>query len=111
MIRTGMRYRIRHEGPGSLHIALDRSRLSKQEADILYYALIEKRDVLKVSVYPRVGEAVIRYRRDREALLTSLDTLSLQDAEAVRIPGVSARQTNEEYKEKIISMLLRRGMK
>ena len=111
MIRTGMRYRIRHEGPGSLHIALDRSRLSKQEADILYYALIEKRDVLKVSVYPRVGEAVIRYRRDREALLTSLDTLSLQDTEAVRIPGVSARQTNEEYKEKIISMLLRRGMK
>ena len=102
-----MRYRIKHEGPGSLHIALDRSRLSKQEADVLYYGLIEQRDVLKVSVYPRVGEAVIRYRREREALLNRLDTLSLNDTESVRIPGVSGRQTNEEYKEKIISMLLR----
>jgi len=106
-----MRYRIVHEGPGRLHIALDRVRLSSKEADILYYALIERRDVVKVQVYPRTGEAVVRYRREREELLAVLDTLSLRDEEAVRLPAVSARATNEEYREKIISMLLRRGLK
>ncbi len=106
-----MRYSVKHEGPGSLHIDLARTCLTDQEADILYYALMERRNVLKVTIYPRSGEAVIRYRREREELLDFLDNLSLRDTEAVKLPGVSARKTNEEYKEKIITMLLRRGLK
>ena len=106
-----MRYRITHEGTCRLHIDLDRNRLTGREADILYYALIERRDVIKVQIYPRTGQAILRYRGDREELLALLDTLSLKDEEAVRIPAVSARATNEEYREKIITMLLRRGMK
>ena len=106
-----MRYRIVHEGPGRLHIALARNRLSGREADIFYYSLIERRDVVKVQVYPRIGQAAIRYRREREELLECLDSLSLRDEEAVRLPAVSARATNEEYQEKIITMLMRRGLK
>ncbi len=106
-----MRYSILHEAPGRLHIGLARQRLGDREADILYYALIERRDVIKVQVYPRTGQLTLRYRGDREELLALLDRLTLKDQEAVRIPAVSARATNEEYREKIITMLLRRSMK
>ena len=37
-----MRYRVLHEGPGQLHLKLARGRLSEREADILYYALIDR---------------------------------------------------------------------
>jgi hypothetical protein len=40
-----MRYSVKHEGPGSLHIDLTRTCLTDQEADILYYALIGSKNV------------------------------------------------------------------
>ena len=45
-----MKYRILYEGRDRLHLELARGRLSQREADILYYALMERRNVLKVTI-------------------------------------------------------------
>ena len=105
-----MRYSIVKESSGLLHLKLARGRLSTQEADILYYALTDRLEVIKASVFPRTGEVTVRVRRDPEALLSYLDSLQLTP-EAVKMPAVSARATNEHYKEKIIDMFILRGVK
>lgn len=106
-----MRYRILHERPGYLRLALERGRLSTEEADILYYALLERREVIKVQVLARCGQVSIRCRQDAKTLLDWLDTLPLNEQANVKRPAISARATSEEYKGKIIGMLLRRGLK
>ena len=105
-----MRYRVLHEGPGQLHLKLARGRLSEREADILYYALIDRLEVVKASVFARTGEVSIRVRHDPEKLLSYLDNLQLTE-DAVKMPSVSGRATNERYKEKIIDMFVMRGLK
>ena len=95
-----MRYRVLHEGPGQLHLKLARGRLSEREADILYYALIDRLEVVKATVFARTGEVSIRVRHDPEKLLSYLDNLQLTE-DAVKMPSVSGRATNEEFKEKI----------
>ncbi len=106
-----MRYRILHESRDRVHLALARGRLSAQEADILYYALLERREVTKVQVFARSGEVCVRFSRRPEELLRWLDTLPLNEDAGVKRPAISARATNEEYKEKIVGMLLRRAIK
>ena len=105
-----MRYRVLHEGSGQLHLKLARGRLSEREADILYYALIDRLEVVKATVFARTGEVSIRVRRDPEGLLSYLDSLQLTE-DAVKMPSVSGRATNEHYKEKIIDMFVMRGLK
>ena len=105
-----MKYRVLHEGPGQLHLKLARGRLSPEEADVLYYALTDRMEVVKASVFSRTGEVTIKVRRDPEALLSYLDSLQLTP-DAVKLPAVSARATNEHYKEKFIDMCLKRGIK
>ena len=105
-----MRYRIVHESPRLLHLELARGRLSDKEADILYYALSDRMEVTKAQVFPRTGHVTIRVRRDEEKLLDWLDNLQLTE-DAVKLPAVSGRQTNEHYKEKIIDMLVARAVK
>ena len=106
-----MRYRIKRQAQNRLHLILERGRLTKEEADILYYALIERRDVVRASVYVRTGEVSVQYRSDPQELLAYLDSLKLNEESGVKIPSVSARATSEEYKEKIIGKLIRRYMK
>ena len=105
-----MRYRVLHEGPGQLHLKLARGRLSEREADILYYALIDRLEVVKASVFSRTGEVTLRVRSNPEGLLSYLDSLQLTE-DAVKMPSVSGRATNEHYKEKIIDMFVMRGLK
>ena len=108
-----MKYRILYEGRDRLHLGLARGRLSQREADILYYALAERRDVIKAQVFVRTGQVSVRFRKSAgtEELLSYLDTLQLNEDCGVKIPSVSARATNETFKEKIIDMCLKRAVK
>ena len=106
-----MRYRIKRQAQNRLHLILERGRLTQEEADILYYALIERRDVVRASVYVRTGEVSVQFRNDPEELLAYLDGLKLNEESGVKLPSVSARATSEEYKEKIVGKLMRRYMK
>ena len=70
-----MRYRIKRQAQNRLHLILERGRLTQEEADILYYALIERRDVVRASVYVRTGEVSVQFRNDPEELLIELEKI------------------------------------
>ena len=107
-----MRYQIRQKNRGRLHLDLDRRRLNTDEADALYYSLIELECVEKVQVFPRTGQLIVRYGGSGEDILRFLDESELDDPSLKEnIPSVSARATGEEYREKIIGMVLLRGFK
>lgn len=100
-----MKYSIIHQSAKQLHISLPLRRLAEQEADVLYYGLTGQANVVSVSVFRRTAEAVIRFEKGTgPEILSHLDELDLEDPEAVEaLPGVSARATNEEFKEKLVT--------
>ncbi len=100
-----MKYYIKHQGTKQLRIKLPLRRLTETEADVLYYSLSGLKDVISVSVFRRTAEAVIRFQKGADSkILSYLDELDLHDPEALEtLPGVSARATNEEFKEKVVT--------
>ena len=106
-----MRYKILYNRRDLLRLELKRGALSAEEADVLYYALSERRDVIKVQVFVRTGQVCVRHRRTAEEILDFLDTLPLDQRADVKIPAVSARATNEHYKEILITKVLKRYTK
>ena len=103
-----MRYQIIHQSARQLHIDLPLRRLTSQEADVLYYGMTGMEEVISVSVFRRTAAAVIRFRKGEAAkVLRALDEMDLHDPEALEnLPGVSARETNEEFKEKAIGKVM-----
>ena len=100
-----MKYYIKHKSAKQLRIKLPLRRLTETEADVLYYSLSGLQDVISVSVFRRTAEAVIRFQKGADSkILSYLDELDLHDPEALEtLPGVSARATNEEFKEKVVT--------
>ena len=108
-----MKYRILHRSGQRVHLDLARRRLTGQEADVLYYTLIEREDVESVQVFARTGELILRYRGQAEKdLLECVGQMDLQDPDLIdKLPSVSARATNEFYKEKIADKIILRLVK
>ncbi len=104
-----MRYRIVHRAKRQLHLDLAMRRLQEQEADVLYYALIEREDIESIKVYARTANVVIRYRGEAEAdILTFMKELDLRDEERIaNLPKVSARATSEHYKNEIADKVIK----
>ena len=108
-----MRYRILHRSRFKVHIDLEAGRLREEEADALYYGLVESDAVISVQVFTRIGEVVVRHQEGAgDAVIELLDHLNLR-SEAVKelIPQVSARATNEFYKNKLVGKVLFRLIK
>ena len=103
-----MKYHIKHQAVNQLHIRLPYRRLTEQEADVLYYGLVESGDVISANVFRRTAAAVIRCRKGSvPRILRTLDLMDIHSKEAIEaLPGVSARATNEEFKEKVIAKSL-----
>jgi len=103
-----MRYEIIHEAERQLHIKLPTRRLTVSEADVLYYGLMETEGVLSVNVLRRTASAVIKFKRGAAPrILTVLDRMDLHSQEALEaLPGVSARATNEEFKDKAAGKIM-----
>ena len=107
-----MRYRISNYRGNRLHIVLKNEYLTEKQADILYYALMDREDVEKVQIFPRCAEATMKtLTADIEPLLSYLDGLILDESSGVKIPGVSARSTNEFFRDKIIDKVILRILK
>ncbi len=103
-----MKYLIKHQAINQLHIKLPCRRLNGQEADVLYYGLIESADVVSVSVLRRTATAIIRFKKGAvSSILRILDEMDLHSQEAIEaLPGVSVRETNEDFKEKVVTKTL-----
>lgn len=95
------------------HLELSKKRLSEQEADVLYYTLIEKEEVESVQVFPRTGGLIIRFKeRVEESILDEIKRMDLNDRQLIdHLPAVSARATNEFFKNKIADKILLRLVK
>jgi len=107
-----MKYCITHHSRNRLHLDLAQRRLSSEEADVLYYSLIEREDTESVKVYPRTAQLAVRYFGSPEKLLADITDMDLHD-EALKdkVPEISARQTNEQFKEEIITKCIQRVCK
>ncbi|MBQ6392112.1 MAG: heavy metal translocating P-type ATPase [Eubacterium sp.] len=103
-----MKYCIKHQTDGQIHIILPYRRLTDTEADVLYYGLLETQDVISVHVFQRTAAAVIRHKKGAaDKVLQRLATMDLHSQEAIdALPGVSARATNEEFKDKAATKIL-----
>ncbi len=103
-----MKYAIKHQSPGQLHIQLPKRRLTGTEADVLYYGLVENQNVISAHVFQRTAAAVIKFRKGaQEEILKLLDAMDLHSQEAIdELPGVSSRATNEEFKDKAAGKIL-----
>lgn len=107
-----MKYRIIHHCRNRIHLDIPKRRLTEEEADVLYYCLLEREDTEQVQVFARTAQVAVRYRGNPEALLSFIDTMDLQDpALKEKVPEISARATNDSFKEEIVTMCLKRFCK
>ena len=106
-----MNITVLHRAKGQMQLGLGLRRLKPEDADTLYYALIERRGVRSVSVLHRTAQLLLRFDPGvPEApgeVLEFLRGASLEDEELRSlVPAVSARATNEQYKEEIGSLVM-----
>ncbi len=96
-----------------MQLDLGKRRLKPEEADILYYALVERSGVRSVTVLPRTAQLLLRFDpcspQAPQQTLEYLRSISLEDPELAKlVPSVSARETSERYKEEIGSLVMAR---
>ncbi|MBR0416523.1 MAG: heavy metal translocating P-type ATPase [Firmicutes bacterium] len=105
-----MKFKVNHKAKGQLDIDLAARRLSEEEADVLYYALVDLPGVHNVQVLPRTARLLLRFKageKESAELVNYLKELDLADPELKKkIPGVSARATNEEFKTRLGTMVI-----
>ncbi len=134
-----MEYRILHKADHEIHLDLKKRRLTNEEADVLYYNLLDIPGVNTVSVYYRTAQVIVRFNKHPDRKLSSQgfdDDHALvsagADGEAAavarvlrfisnvdftdpvlkdNVPQISGRATNEEYKEKIGKAIMARFAK
>jgi heavy metal translocating P-type ATPase len=102
-------YRIIQRTPNRFHLDLMQRRLSETEADVLYYTLIELPGIENVKVYQRTAQLAVRYVGVESAILDYISDMDLSDpALQDNVPTISARATNEMYKNKILNKVMLR---
>ncbi len=99
-----------------MQLGLSCRRLSAEDADTLYYALTEQPGVRSASVLYRTGQVLLRFdpcMPDAPArTLAFLRDAELSDPELKKlVPAVSGRATNEQYKEEIGALVMKRVAK
>lgn len=107
-----MKYRIEHESKGRFRLQLNKQRLTTEEADVLYYTLLERDDVETVKVLQKSAQVIVRYYYGRKKLLEYIGKMNLRSEKLKEnVPEISSRATNEEFKEQIWGMVLKRYAK
>lgn len=99
-----MKFIIKHEIKGRLHIHVVQKRMTYHQADMLQYYLSEQKFVTAVKVHERTQNAIISYVGDRDVMI---DTLKQFQYETAEVPEVylqnSGRKLNEKYWEKLVT--------
>lgn len=111
-----MKVTVLHRAKGQMQLGLACRRLRAEDADTLYYALTEQPGVRSASVLWRTAQVLLRFDPcvpDAPAkTLAFLRGADLNDPELKKlVPAVSARATNEEFKEEIGALIMKRVAK
>ena len=104
-----MKCTILHESSGRLRVRARQRRMTLDQADILEAYLRRLPGVTGVEIYDRTCDAVIRYKGDRQQILSALAGFSYQGA-AELAPEHSSRTLNREYEDRLVGAVCRRAM-
>ena len=74
-----MKFRIKHEIRGRIHISIDVKKLNIAQADNLEAKILQMPKVKKVGIYFRTGDVAIYYEGDKYELLRELQKIALPD--------------------------------
>ena len=102
-----MKATILHESKGRIRFQLDLERMSLAEADLLEAWLIQESGAQEVVVHERTCCVIIKYKNDRERIISSIARFSFKKAaEIIEIPSHSPRELNRTFEEKLVRKVL-----
>ena len=108
-----MKFVIKHEIRGRLHVHLIQKRMTFEEADTLQYYLSTNKYITSVKVYQRTCDVAVTYVGDRAEIIKAFQRFAYSK---VDVPDVfiqnSGRELNQEYWDKLVNkVVLRCGSK
>ena len=107
-----MRFQIMHETPGRMRLRADARYMSLRQADILEAWLRAQPGVDEVTVHERTCGVIVSYHGERSGLCRALSGFTYGEAEQTAGAQIrSSRAMNREYKEKLVFLCVRHGIK
>lgn len=108
-----MKFVIKHEIRGRLHVHLIQKRMTFEEADTLQYYLSTHKYITSAKVYQRTCDVAVTYVGDRAEIIKAFQRFAYSK---VDVPDVfiqnSGRELNQEYWDKLVNkVVLRCGSK
>lgn len=108
-----MKFVIKHEIKGRLHIQAVQKKMSCEEADILQYYLSSQKHVTSIKVHERTRSVILTYVGNRKDIIKILKKFRYENVE---VPDVflqnSGRELNGQYWEELVNQcVLRAGSK
>lgn len=105
-----MKFIIKHEIRGRIHIQVKQYRMTYREADMLFYYLSNHKFVTSVKVHERTQSVVVCYVGSREMMIDILKKFQYKN---VDVPEAflqnSGRELNEQYREKLVNKVVFRA--
>ena len=103
-----MKFIIKHEARGRMHIHLVQYRMSYAQADLLLYYLHTQPQVKEAKVYERTGDAVVVYTGDRQQIIDLLLAFAYEEVKApTGLIENSGRALNADYQEKLVGHVVK----
>ena len=108
-----MKFKVKHEIKGRIHVHALQNRMTTREADILQYYLSNHKLITAVKVYSRTCDVSVKYVGDREEIIKALREFNYETADVPKtFLENSGRELNEKYKEKLVmKVVVRYGSK
>lgn len=105
-----MKFIIKHEIRGRIHIQVKQNRMSFREADTLYYYLSNQKFVTSVKVHERTQSVVVCYAGTRDTVIDVLKNFEYKNADVPEsFLQNSGRELNEMYWEKLVNKVVFRA--
>ena len=105
-VRKAMKCTILHEGRGRMRVHDYAVRMTLHRADVLEAYLNGQDNIQKATVYERTGDVVLTYRGSRKDAAALLAAYRFDNEELeVLVTSHDSRKINQEYQEKMVSLV------
>ena len=105
-VRKAMKCTILHEGKGRMRVHVCTVRMTLHRADVLEAYLNGQDNIQKATVYERTGDVVLTYRGSRKDAAALLAAYRFDNEELeVLVTSHDSRKINQEYQEKMVSLV------
>ena len=111
-VRKAMKCTILHEGKGRMRVHVCAVRMTLHRADVLEAYLNGQDIIQKATVYERTGDVVLTYRGSRKDAAALLASYRFDNEELeVLVTSHDSRKINQEYQEKMVSLVAGRAFR